>query len=90
MGTLFIDVNVSRMERVFRTVNFSDKEIFYVVNDDGDCFYSSDGNAMGRNIKEELEAIRDTDRQLVLHSPEERVWASCDGGVGYGGGFRGG
>ena len=89
MGTLFIDVNVSRMERVFRTVNFSDKEIFYVVNDDGDCFYSSDGNAMGRNIKEELEGIRDTDRQLVLHSQKNgyglHVMAVLDTAVAFGG-----
>ena len=89
VGTLFIDVNVSRMERVFRTVNFSDKEIFYVVNDDGDCFYSSDGNAMGRNIKEELEGIRDTDRQLVLHSQKNgyglHVMAVLDTAVAFGG-----
>ena len=89
VGTLFIDVNVSRMERVFRTVNFSDKEIFYVVNDDGDCFYSSDGNAMGRNIKEELEGIRDTDRQLVLHSQKNgyglHVMAVLDTAGAFGG-----
>lgn len=60
-----------------------------MVNDDGDCFYSSDGNAMGRNIKEELEGIRDTDRQLVLHSQKNgyglHVMAVLDTAVAFGG-----
>ena len=44
---------------------------------------------MGRNIKEELEGIRDTDRQLVLHSQKNgyglHVMAVLDTAVAFGG-----
>lgn len=89
VGTLFIDVNMSRMEQVFRTVNFSDKEIFYVLDENGDCYYSSSGDAAGRNLEEKLEEIRDTDQQLVLTSKKNEyglyVLAVLDTAVAFGG-----
>ncbi len=41
VGTLFLDVRVRRLDQIFQSVRFSGAEEFYIVNDEGTCFYAS-------------------------------------------------
>lgn len=66
VGTIFIDVRLDRVEKLFRSVKFSNEEVFYVVNENGDCFYSSDQTCIGANIADDICGLGDTEKQLVI------------------------
>lgn len=66
VGTIFIDVRLDRVAKLFRSVKFSNEEQFYVVNEVGNCFYSNDQNCVGKNISDYISGLRNTDKQLVI------------------------
>ncbi len=66
IGTLFIDVTLKKVEKLFRTVKFSGNEVFYVLNEEGDCFYSSMEDKVGVNISSQINNFKSTDEQLVI------------------------
>lgn len=70
VGTLFIDVNLNKVEKIFRSVKFSGNEKIYVTDQDGACFYSSEKGKTGTNISTELSEFVNTDRQLVIKTEE--------------------
>lgn len=66
IGTLFLDITLKKVEKLFRTVKISGNEVFYVLNGNGDCFYSSMENKVGVNISDQIDSFQNTDEQLVI------------------------
>ncbi len=76
VGTIFIDVDLKRMEKLFRSVEFTGNEDFYVVNGEGDCFYSNRQEAIGENVTEELEGMDLLPDRLVIKTAENEYGLS--------------
>ncbi|MGN1142374.1 MAG: sensor histidine kinase [Oliverpabstia sp.] len=68
VGTLFVDVTPKCLEQILRTVRFDSGESVYVINEQGDCFYSNLSQKTGRNVSEEIASMKDTENQLILQS----------------------
>lgn len=68
VGTIFIDIDLKRMEDIFRSVEFTGNEIFYVVNEAGDCFYSNNEELIGENVAEELQAADAQKNNLLIRT----------------------
>ncbi len=66
VGTLFLDINLRKVHSLFSEVNFEGNEIFYVVNEGGDCFYSNENDKIGINLSNYLKSLESTDKQLVI------------------------
>ena len=66
VGTLFLDVNLKKIRALFSDVKFQGNEIFYVVNEEGECFYSNEKDKAGKNISKELQKLQNTEQQLVI------------------------
>ncbi|MDO5424368.1 MAG: histidine kinase [Eubacteriales bacterium] len=67
VGTLFLDVDIRRITQIFQSVKFSGNEEFYVLDGDGNCFYSSDSTWIGQKLET---AFENTDSQFVVESGE--------------------
>lgn len=76
VGTLYLDVRLNNLEKLFRSVNLSGKETVYVVNEAGDCFYSNERSLLGENIKTVIEQLSDTEEQLVIRTGENEYGLS--------------
>lgn len=68
VGTLFLDVQVKRMEQIFQSVKFSGTEEIYVVDDSWSCIYSNVDEKIGRNVRGEISKADDAKNQMVLTS----------------------
>ncbi|MDL2301506.1 sensor histidine kinase [Lachnospiraceae bacterium OttesenSCG-928-D06] len=68
VGTLFIDISLKRMAQLLKTVKFSGSEVFYVINQKGDCFYSSQEGAVSQNITDELGWLQMDDSHFLIES----------------------
>lgn len=70
VGTIFIDVDLKKLERIFHSVEFTGNEVFYVVNGEGDCFYSNQEELIGQNVSGELDAIERQEDRFVIRTEE--------------------
>lgn len=70
VGTIFIDVDLKKLERIFHSVEFTGNEVFYVVNGNGDCFYSNQEELIGQNVSGELDAIERQEDRFVIRTEE--------------------
>lgn len=70
VGTIFIDVDLKKLERIFRSVEFTGNEVFYVVNGEGDCFYSNQEELTGQNVSGELDTIGRQEDRFVIRTEE--------------------
>ena len=68
VGTIFIDVDLKRMERIFRSVAFHGNELFYVVNEAGDCFYSNQEERIGTNLTRELKSLEEAEDRFMVRT----------------------
>ena len=68
VGTLFIDVNIDQIDKMLQTIDFSGGEEISVINEAGDCFYSTDSRKIGKNITRMMNNLDETDKQIVLHT----------------------
>lgn len=66
VGTLFLEVTLKKVEKIFRTVKISGNEVFYVLNQNGDCFFSSREDKVGINLANEVAGFQNTEDQLVI------------------------
>ena len=66
VGTLFIDVDLERMEAVFKNLNLNAKDQVYVCDRDNNCYYSSDKSVIGRNLDEEGIWFEETKEEFVV------------------------
>ena len=49
VGTLFIDVDLERMEAAFKNLNLNARDQVYVCDRENNCYYSSDESLIGKN-----------------------------------------
>lgn len=68
VGTIFIDVDLKRMERIFGSVAFHGNERFYVVNEAGDCFYSNQEERIGTNLTQELKSLEEAEERFMVRT----------------------
>ncbi len=70
VGTIFIDVDLKKLERIFRSVAFTGNEVFYVVNEKNDCFYSSLEELTGQNVAGEIQDLSAQKDRLIIRTPQ--------------------
>lgn len=70
VGTIFMDIDLKKLERIFRSVEFTGNEVFYVINTDGDCFYSNQEELIGQNITELLRTAEGRKERFVIRTSE--------------------
>lgn len=72
VGTIYIDIDLKKIERIFRSVEFTGNEVLYVVNENSDCFYSNEEQLIGQNIAGILwEEGTEKDRFVVKTPPND-------------------
>lgn len=70
VGTIFIDIDLKRMEKIFRSVEFTGNEVLYVVDKDNNCFYSDQEEMIGQNIAGTLQDIDGMEDRFVIQTQE--------------------
>ncbi len=50
VGTLFLDINISKVDQLFDSVRLSGDEVFYIVDADNVCFYSNQKELIGKTV----------------------------------------
>lgn len=70
VGTIFIDVDLKRLEGILCSVDFTGNEAFYVVNEKNDCFYSNLEEWTRRNAERELAYIEAREDRFVIRTKE--------------------
>lgn len=53
VGTLFIDLNLSEFDRVFADLEISPDIVLYVVDDAGNCYFSTNRDLTGQNLRQD-------------------------------------
>ena len=76
VGTLFIDVDLKRMERILRSVAFTGNETFYVVNEENDCFYSNQEDVIGKNLTEEFQRQEALKERFIIRTAQNEYGLS--------------
>jgi two-component system sensor histidine kinase YesM len=88
VGTIFIDIDLKKIEGIFRSVEFTGNEVIYVVNEDNDCFYSNAEELIGQNIGETLQALEAQEDRFVIRTKGNHyglsVVVSLDTGTAFG------
>lgn len=68
VGTIYIDVDLKKMEKIFRSVEFTGDEVFYVLNEKGDCFYSNEHEKTGTNLSRHLADLKNEKNRLMIET----------------------
>ena len=76
VGTIFIEIDLKKLEGIFRSVAFSGNEAIYVVNEKNDCFYSGQEELIGQNIGEMLGELEEREDRLVIRQAADRYGLS--------------
>ena len=63
-----MDVNLERMNQIFRTVKFNGGETIYVLTPESVCLYSNQDEKIGASLGDELTDYQNTEDYLVLSS----------------------
>lgn len=69
IGTLFIDVDLERMEAVFKNLNLNPQDKVYVCDRDNNCYYSSEEALIGKNLTVEGIRFEETGEEFVVDTP---------------------
>ncbi len=89
VGTIFLDIDLKRLESIFRRVEFTGNEIFYVINQNSDCFFSNQKELIGENIADILQGVEVQRDRFVVRTGENSyglsVIVSLDARTAFGG-----
>lgn len=66
VGTLFLDVEVSRLEEAFRNISLNPEDRVYVCDRDYNCYYSSDRDLIGRDLSGDSSIFKETKKKFVI------------------------
>ena len=69
VGTLFIDVDLERMEAAFKNLNLNARDQVYVCDRENNCYYSSDESLIGKNLTSEGVRFEETKEEFVVDTP---------------------
>lgn len=68
VGTLFLDVDVSRIEEAFRNISLNPEDRVYVCDKDYNCYYSSDRDLIGMNLSSDSSIFKETDKEFLIET----------------------
>ncbi len=69
IGTIYLDVDMERMAGLFQDVRLHEGDRVYVVNEQGDCFYSNDSEVIGTTLPAENGQFEETRQKFVIETP---------------------
>lgn len=69
VGTLFIDVDLERLEAVFKNLNLNAQGEVYICDRDQNCYYSSDEALIGKKLGGEGMRFEETKERFVVETP---------------------
>lgn len=69
IGTLFIDVDLSRITDLFKDTRFNEQDRIYVADQNGYCFYSNRQELVGEKLDLMGEGFQDTKEQQIIDTP---------------------
>ena len=76
VATIYIDVDLRRMEKIFQSIHFIGNEQIYVVDEDGKCFYSNNEDIIGDNLTQKLMDIRGDKRMFTVSAEGKKYGLS--------------
>ncbi len=53
IGTLFLDIDIEKLRLIVKKMHMDKAQNIWLVNEEGDCFYSTRAEAIGRNLERE-------------------------------------
>ena len=68
VGTLYMDINVHKIERIIQSVDFDKGEVIFITNENGDCLYSNQSDYISKNVSVELASGIKSEDLLVISS----------------------
>lgn len=68
VGTLFLDVSVSRLEEAFRNINMNPEDSVFVCDQDFNCYYSSDADLIGTDLSKKKGILKETEEKFVIET----------------------
>ncbi|WP_333648912.1 sensor histidine kinase [Lacrimispora sp.] len=72
VGTLYLDINVNKVNQLLDSVRLSGDEVFYIMNAQNICFYSSQKDMIGKEIHFSEENSGEGERELLIRTrPDE-------------------
>lgn len=87
VATLFLDVDIKRIDRIFGSVAFNGNEQIYVVDEEGKCFYSNNEEVIGSNLAQNLQNIQNDEDWFVVSADGKKyglsVYICMDAGVAF-------
>lgn len=69
IGTVFLDIGINKLEVLFSKLDFSDNDIYYLLDGEENCLFSNAKGAAGSNISGQLKE-RDGYLQIVTPTNE--------------------
>lgn len=87
VATIFLDVDIKRIDKIFGSVEFTGNEQIYVVDEDGKCFYSNNDDVIGSNLAQNLQDIQKDEDWFVVSADGKKyglsVYICMDAGVAF-------
>lgn len=66
IGTLFLDVDIEKMRLIIKKMQMDEAQSIWLVNAQGDCFYSTRTEAIGKNLEKEGLMPVSSDETMVI------------------------
>lgn len=70
VGTLFVDVDIEKLKLIFKRMHLDSAQDFYLVNDAGDCFFSTVTACIGQNLVQQGLMPQASEETLVITADE--------------------
>lgn len=70
LGTLYIDVNLDCLEKIYKDYYSNQANKVYVFDEDYICFYSDNQMIIGENIRDVLEVDKNDSRHILLQNTQ--------------------
>lgn len=68
IGTLFMDVDVEKLHLIFKKLHLQGGEEFYLINENGDCFFSTEEECIGINLNFQEKMPVSSTKQMVIET----------------------
>ncbi len=66
VGTLFINVDIEKLKLITKKMGLDDTQQFYLVSENGDCFFSNQENCIGKNLVSEGLMPQQSNKTVVI------------------------
>lgn len=70
VGTLFMDIDIEKLRLIFKKLHLQGGEEFYLINENGDCFFSTEEDCIGINLNLQEKMPVPSPKQMVIETKE--------------------